>query len=166
MSMAITGPAHDADKRCETAKTRLRLPGLASSAPKLLTISVVFCALAVAGCARNPAQREFNPVQQEVMAAPVRAPARAHRYTEPRRYAEPQIHRPDPSLLAPQPAPDCEFKRTGVGAVDPNEWARLKIDYERQCYQDAEKIARERLRLLQASSTCEIEPVQHPRPAR
>jgi hypothetical protein len=166
MSMAITGPAHDADKRCETAKTRLRLPGLASSAPKLLTISAVFCALAVAGCARNPAQREFNPVQQEVRAAPVRAPAPAHRYTEPRRYAEPQIRRPDPSLLIPQPAPDCEFKRTGVGAVDPNEWARLKIDYERQCYQDAEKIARERLRLLQASSTCEIEPVQHRRPAR
>jgi hypothetical protein len=27
----------------------------------------------------------------------------------------------------------------------------LKIDYERQCYQDAEKIARDRLRLLQSS---------------
>jgi hypothetical protein len=35
--------------------------------------------------------------------------------------------------------------------VDPNEWARLKIDYERQCYQDAEKIARDRLGLLQLS---------------
>src|SRR5277367_6836493 len=163
MRMAIAGPAHDADSNCEAAKPRL--PGLASSAAKLLTISVVFCALAIAGCARNLAQREFDPVQQEVKAAPVRAPVRTHQYTEPRRYAEPLIHRPDPSLLAPQPAPDCEFKRTDVGAVDPNEWARLKIDYERQCYQDAEKIARERLRLLQASSMCEIEPVQHRRPA-
>jgi hypothetical protein len=158
MSMAIAGPARDADISCEAAKTRLRLPCLASSAAKLLAISVVICALAVAGCARHPVQREFNPVRQEVRAAPVRAPARAHRYTEPRRYAEPLIHRPDPSLLAPQPAPDCEFKRTDVGAVDPNEWARLKIDYERQCYQDAEKIARDRLRLLQAS----IEPVRRP----
>jgi hypothetical protein len=70
-------------------------------------------------------------------------------------------------MLAPQPAPDCEYKRPDVGTVDPNEWARLKIDYERQCYQNAEKIARDRLRLLQASSTCEIEPpVQHPRLAR
>jgi hypothetical protein len=153
MNMATAGPAHDADNCSEAAKTRLRrrLPGLASSTSKLLTISVVFCALAVAGCARNPVQREFNPVRQEVRAAPVRAPARAHRYTEPRRYAEALIHRPDPSLLAPQPAPDCEFKRSSVNTVDPNEWARLKIDYERQCYQDAEKIARDRLRLLQAS---------------
>jgi len=164
--MAIAGPAHYADNCCESAKTRLRLPGLASCAPKLLTISVVLCAVAVAGCARNPARREFNPVQPEVRAAPVRAPARAHRYTEPRRHAELRIHRPDPALLAPQPAPDCEFKRTDVKAVDPNEWARLKIDYERQCYLNAEKIARDRLRLLQALSTCEIDPVQHRRPAR
>jgi hypothetical protein len=47
--------------------------------------------------------------------------------------------------------------------VDPNEWARLKLEYERQCYQDAEKAARERLSQLQASSTCEIEPVRHRR---
>jgi len=122
--------------------------------------------MAVAGCARNPAPRELNPVQPEVKAAPARAPARAHQYTEPRRYAELRIHRPDPALLAPQPAPDCDFKRTDVGVVDPNEWARLKIDYERQCFQNAEKVARDRLRLLQESSMCEIEPVRHRRPAR
>jgi hypothetical protein len=161
MGMAIAGPAHFADNCCEVAKARLRLPGPASLIPKLLTVSVVFCALAVAGCARNPAHREFNPVQHKVRAAPVRA----HRYTEPRRQAELRIRRPDPTLLAPQPSPDCEFKRTDVKAVDPNEWARLKTDYERQCYQDAEKIARDRLRLLQAS-TCEIDSVQHRRPAR
>ena len=162
MGMTIAGPARFADNCCESTKTRLRLPGPASLVPKLLTISVVFCALAVAGCARNPVHREFNPVQHEVRAAPVRT----HRHTEPRRYSEPRIHRPDPTLLAPQPAPDCEFKRTNVEAVDPNEWARLKIDYERQCYQDAEKTARDRLRLLQASSTCEIDSVRHRRPAR
>jgi hypothetical protein len=128
---------------------------------KPLAVSVVFCALAVAGCARNPDHREVNPVRREATVAPVRA----HRYTEPRRDAELRIRRPDPALLAPQPSPDCEFKRTDVNAADPNEWARLKIDYERQCYQDAEKVARDRLRLLQAS-TCEIDPVQHRRPAR
>ena len=149
MGMAIADPAHCADTCCESAKTRLQRP--ASLIPKLLTIPVVFCALAITGCARNLAHREFNPVQHEARAAPVRAPARAHRSTEPRRYSEPRIHRPDPSLLEPQPAPDCEFRRTDVGTVDPNEWARLKIDYERQCYQDAEKIARDRLGLLQLS---------------
>ena len=160
--MAIAGPAHLADNCCESAKTRLRLPRPASLIAKLPTFSVIFCALAVAGCARDPVRREFNRVQHEVRTAPVRA----HRYAEPRRSAELRILRPDPTLLAPQPAPDCEFKRTDVNAVDPNEWARLKIDYERQCYRDAEQIARDRLRLLQASSTCEIDSVQHRRPAR
>ena len=50
--------------------------------------------------------------------------------------------------------------------VDPVEWARLKIEYERQCYQDAEKAARDRLALLQTSSTCEIEPVRQQSPVR
>ena len=162
MSMAIAGPAYFADNCCEPARTRQRLPGLASLVPKLLTFSVVFCALAVAGCARDPVHPKFNPAQHEVRAAPVRA----YRYTEPRRSAELRIRRPDPTLLAPQAAPDCEFKRPVVKAVDPDEWARLKIDYERQCYQDAEKIARDRLRLLQASSACEIDSVQHRRLAR
>lgn len=167
--MAIAGPAHWADKCCEAARTRLRPAGRASSIPKRLVVSVVFCAVAVAGCARSPAHREFDQVQPEVRAVPVRAAAHIHRYTEPQepiRSAELRIQRPDPSLLAPQPAPDCEFKRTDVSAVDPVEWAHLKIDYERQCYQDAEKIARERLRLLQESSTCEIEPAGNRRPAR
>lgn len=165
--MAIAGPAQDADSRSwEPAKTRLRLRYLASCAPKLLTVCVVFCAMAVAGCTRNPERPEFNSAQHEVRAAPARAPARPRKYTEPVRHAELKIHRPDPELLAPQPAPDCEFTRTDIKTVDPNEWARLKIDYERQCYQDAEKIARERLRLLQASSTCEIDPGLHRRPAR
>ena len=47
----------------------------------------------------------------------------------------------------------------------PDEWTRLKVEYERQCYQDAEKAARERLVLLQTSSTCEIEPVPQRKPA-
>ena len=55
-----------------------------------------------------------------------------------------------PALLAPQQSPDCEFKSTNSTAIDPNQSARLKIDYERQCYQDAEKIARDRLRLSPA----------------
>jgi hypothetical protein len=69
-------------------------------------------------------------------------------------------------LLSAQPAPDCEFKRSDLKTVDPDEWTRLKVEYERQCYLDAEKAARERLALLQASSTCEIEPVRQRKTAR
>jgi hypothetical protein len=73
-----------------------------------------------------------------------------------------QIRRPDRALLVSQPAPDCEFKRSDLKTVDPDQWARLKLDYERQCYQDAEKMVRDRLRLLQAASRCEIEPTRQP----
>jgi hypothetical protein len=45
--------------------------------------------------------------------------------------------------------------------VDPDEMARLKIEYERQCYKKAEKAARDRLARLQASSACAIEPARY-----
>jgi len=121
---------------------------LESFTPTLLTVSVVACSMTVAGCAHNPPQGGLFPVQHEVSAAPVHPGARANKYSEQRRFAK--IHQPDPALLAPQPAPDCEFKGAKVDAVDATELARLKIEYERQCYQSAEKTARERLGLLQA----------------
>ena len=84
-------------------------------------------------------------------AAPARAVVRVRRHSEPLRYAELKIRRPDPALLSPQPEPDCEFRRSDLKTVDPDEWARLKVEYERLCYQVAERTARERLSLLQTS---------------
>jgi hypothetical protein len=166
--MAIPGGALRLQDSCEQAGERPHAASLKSLAPKLLTVGVILCSMSFAGCARNPAQREASPTLtlHEGKAAPVRAPVRTRRYSEPYRYAEPKIRRPDLALLSPQPAPDCEFKRTDLKTVDPDEWARLKVEYERQCYLDAEKTARERLALLQASSTCEIEPVRQRRPVR
>jgi hypothetical protein len=133
-----------AEASCRSA-LRLVSPALA---PRLLTLSAISCAMAVGGCAANTAQREAkaDPVQ----AAPVQTAAPADRYPEYR------IRRPARALLTPQPAPDCEFGRSDLKTVDPEAWARLKLDYERQCYLRAEKIARNRLRLLQASSMCEL----------
>jgi hypothetical protein len=164
--MAIPGGALRFQESCEQAGGRSHAAGLKSFGPKLLTVCVILCSLSFAGCARDPAQREVSPALQERKALPTRAPMRARRYTEPVRYAEPKIRRPDLALLSPQPAPDCEFKRSDLKTVDPDEWARLKVEYERQCYLDAEKAARDRLALLQASSTCEIEPVRQRKPAR
>jgi hypothetical protein len=120
-------------------------------------IFAILCVLLGAGCVRNPAQCEFNPALQEVKATPVRATERASRYSE-QHDAKTRIRRLDAALLAPQPPPDCEFKGSDVTPVDAEAWARLKSDYERQCYQNAETTARNRLSLLQASSNQEIQP--------
>ena len=148
--MAIADPAQCADEGCELAKTRLRPNSLKSLAPKLLTISTVACAMALAACARNPVQRDFNVARHDVGPAAVCKPLRPRVYTVAPRHTEPRTRRPDPALLEPQLAPDCEYKKADIKAVDPDEWARLKTEYERQCYRDAEKAARERLGELQA----------------
>jgi hypothetical protein len=151
--MAIARPAHCIDDCRETAKAQRRLNSLSWWAPKLRTIFLVVCATGVTGCASNPAQRDLEvgtPPQRVVRVAAVRVPARVHVRSERRQHAESRVRRPDPALLAPQPTPDCEFKRTDLKAVDPEEWARLRVEYERQCYQDAEKAARDRLNELQA----------------
>jgi hypothetical protein len=128
-------------------------------------VCAVLAALSFAGCACNTAPRELSPAAHESKAPPVRAVVRPRRLPETIRYVQPKIRRPDPALLAAQPAPDCEFKRSDLKTVDPDEWARLKVEYERQCFQDAEKAARERLVLLQTSNFCEIEPVPRRKPA-
>lgn len=165
--MAIFGAALHSRDCCEAAGKQSHAAGPQSPLPKYLTVCVILCSLAFAGCARNPAQREASPapVLHERKAPPLRAAARPRQPAVSIRYVEPKIRRPDAALLAPQPAPDCEFKRSDLKTVDPDEWARLKVEYERQCYQNAEKAARERLVLLQTSSICEVEPVQNRTPA-
>jgi hypothetical protein len=70
---------------------------------------------------------------------------------------------PDPALLTPPPEFDCEFKSAGLedARAQPQSSAgaqtepgidgamRMTLDYERQCYQHAETIVRDRLRRLQ-----------------
>lgn len=94
---------------------------------------------ALAGCAPAPL-----PESAELAAAPARAEMQ-----------ETPICRPDPALLMPQRAPDCVFGRPDLKTLDPEQWARLKVEYERQCYQRAERAVRERLRQLQFAARCE-----------
>jgi len=71
--------------------------------------------------------------------------------------SETRTCRPNPDLLVPRSAPDCVFRRPELKTLDSDQWERLKIEYERQCYQDAEKLVRARLRRLQAVNRCEAQ---------
>jgi hypothetical protein len=58
---------------------------------------------------------------------------------------------PDRALLAPPPEFNCESDATSPAQADPGAALRAKLEYERQCYQHAEKTLRGRLLELQAS---------------
>jgi hypothetical protein len=60
------------------------------------------------------------------------------------------ISLPDRSLLEPTPSPDCTFKGPLSNPVTAEDM-RMKLDYEGQCYRQAESIARDRLQQLQNS---------------
>lgn len=89
-----------------------------------------------------------TPVPEDAQAAV--APARAKMQETP-------ACQPDPALFTPQAPPDCVFGRPDLKTLDPDQWARLKIEYERQCYRNAERAVRERLKLLQTAARCEID---------
>ena len=110
----------------------------------LAALSAVSLALTIVGCS--------SPSTQQDNASYDSAPA------QPR----PQTHRIYSALLAPQSAPDCKFMGPEPDTVDPDLWARLKLDYERHCYRQAEKLVRKRLRQLQTSAKCRIEPDRMP----
>jgi hypothetical protein len=108
--------------------------------PKLLILSAILCATTIAGCARRS-----DP--QATANAAAQSESRACRSAK--------------ALLEPPVAPDCEFRGSDSRTVDPDQFARLTLDYERECYRRAEKVARDRLRQLQASRKCEIRLVRH-----
>jgi hypothetical protein len=117
---------------------------------KWLNLPAISLALAIAGCAQNPGPHETAARPPQVRTASATAITPARRHAE-RTYLQARIRRFDPALLAPQPAPDCEYKKSDVKTVDPDEWVRLKSEYELQCYRETEKAARTRLGLLQSS---------------
>jgi len=109
------------------------------AAPRITRLMLTAFIITLSGCAQGPSP---EPMQ----AAP----------TQPD-HAEAGVCRPSRALLTPQPAPDCAFRRSQLKTVDPDLWARLKIEYERECYQRAEKVVRNRLRALQAAVRCETQ---------
>ena len=165
--MALADRAASAQPLQQFKVAWLRAARLTASARGLPILCAMSCALLLTACARDTVQREPNPPPHpEIKSAVVRVTPHSRRSQEQNRqeqnrqaqhrqeqhgHASQPIHRVDPALLAPQPAPDCEYNRLDLKSVDADEWSRLKAEYERQCYREAEKAARERLGLLQAS---------------
>jgi tetratricopeptide (TPR) repeat protein len=61
-----------------------------------------------------------------------------------------QAHPSTRALVVRQAAPDCELAGLKPDTVDAGLWARLKLDYERHCYKQADALVRRRLRGLDA----------------
>jgi hypothetical protein len=116
----------------------MALPQTASRRPVArAALAASLGAIVLSACAQSSAPDPVNPARAAIS------------------QAEAPICRPDPALLAPQSAPDCVFRRAELKTIDPEQWARLKIEYERQCYQKAERTVRERLNRLQGANHCE-----------
>lgn len=98
--------------------------------PGICLVALIVAAGAVAGCARQHRQQEANAA----------------------------LLQPPPAYCRPRPAPDCTFRNASPRTVDPAEFARLKLAYERRCIRHAEKSERERMHQLQASGACDGRP--------
>jgi hypothetical protein len=151
------------------------------SAPVVATILSV---IALAGCApdRGRSTSMDYSERDSVMVRPAEASpiAKVSRTVKVSRTANTStstkaglktlIPLPEQALLTPQPEPDCEFKtQPQQSPLDPD-IKYMKLDYERQCYRQAEISVRARLRLLQASvgetiKAAILGPTADPRPA-
>jgi hypothetical protein len=104
----------------------------------------VLLAITLGGCVPHATelQSASEPAQPTGLFAPARSDA--------------QTCRPSPALLVPPSAPDCVFRRPALRTIDPGQFAHLKVEYELQCYQNAERAVRQRLRQLQAANRCQV----------
>jgi hypothetical protein len=124
---------------------------------KLIFLAV--CAACLAGCATQQTMSGAVPKATSKASASAKTIsarsnfARPHptrtRFAGRRSTANASIPLPGPALLERQPSPDCEFRGTPTGNA--GEDARMRLDYQQQCYRHAEGIVRTRLDTLQDS---------------
>jgi hypothetical protein len=106
-------------------------------------LGAIICTLAISGCAGNAPQPDSR-------SEPIRSGLAAPR-------SDSRMCHIDHALLVPARAPDCGFGRSDLKTLDPEQWTHLKIEFEKKCYQHAEKMIRERFRQLQVASRCGVE---------
>lgn len=124
---------------------RKRIDALAAVARTRLGLSAILIALTITGCSSYAAPNKSASTED-----------RSIRNSSAASVAFPQsgIHGSHRALLATRSAPNCELAGSEPDTIDADLWARLKLDYERHCYKQAEMLARKRLRELLASGQC------------
>ena len=101
-------------------------------------LAAVYWALALGGCAPRTVAEASTTARKVYSFSHIRAVSKQ------------LIYLPERSLLQPQPEPDCAFKGSLSNPATAEEM-RMKLDYEQQCYRQAEAIVRTRLQQLQNS---------------
>lgn len=120
--------------------------------------AMVACALSLAGCAQA-----YSDYTETVSDRPAIGPRR--------QVAKKAIPLPNQALLTVPGKPDCEASgqqlasAAGVLSSPPSEKnadlaLRIKLEYERECYRQAESRVREQLRKLQASASETVKAVK------
>lgn len=138
----------------ESASQLRRLNAFART---ILALSAASLMLTIAACSSNSTQNKaastrVSAQEKFVQERPIEEKSAAYRSAT----AIPRPVRPNRTIVAHLPAPDCEFKGQEPETVDAEQWARLKLDYERHCYEQAEMTARKRLEQLLASGKCRV----------
>jgi hypothetical protein len=120
--------------------------------------ALVACALSLAGCAQA-----YSDYTESVPDRPAVGPRRL--------VAKKAIPVPNQALLAAPGKPDCEAggqQLASAAVVPPSPPSeknadlalRIKLEYERECYRQAESRVREQLRKLQASASETVKAVK------
>jgi hypothetical protein len=113
-----------------------------------LALSALSIALTIAGCSSYATPDKSASIEDKL----IRDTSGAHHTAVA--YSQSGTHGSHRALVAAQSAPNCELAGPKSDTMDADLWARLKLDYERQCYKQAELLARKRLRHLLASGQC------------
>jgi hypothetical protein len=138
-----------------------RLRRLNAFARTILALSAASFMLTIAACSSNSTQNKaastrVSAQEKFVQERPIEEKSATYRSATAIPRPVRQSHPSNRTIVAHLPAPDCEFKGQEPETVDAEQWARLKLDYERHCYEQAEMTARNRLELLLASGKCRV----------
>jgi hypothetical protein len=123
---------------------RKRIEALVAVAQIRLGLSAISIALTITGCSSYATQNKTASTDRSIRNSAAASVA----------YPQSGTHGSHRALLASRSAPNCELAGPESDTIDADLWARLKLDYERHCYKQAEMLARKRLRQLLASGQC------------